>query len=64
MSVPDTRVQQVLDAICAQGCPYVNAVIEALSEGRAGADYAELDPLQRRQLLDELRAIMAVYERR
>ncbi len=60
----DPVVQQVLEAVCARGCRYVNACIEALAEGRPGSDYAGLDAAQRRRLLDELRAIMAVYEAR
>ena len=61
---PDPVVQQVVEAVCAQGCRYVNACIEALAQGRPERDYAGLDAAQRRQLLDELRAIMAVYEAR
>lgn len=64
MTVEDTAVQRVVEAICVQGCTYVNACIEALARGLPGSEYADLDPRQRRQLLEELRSLMAVYEMR
>jgi hypothetical protein len=57
------QVEQAIDVICALGCELVQAYIAALRRGETRPEYAALDAGQRAQLLDELQAIMSVYER-
>jgi len=55
--------ERALEAICGLGCDYVNRCIEALEQGQSVAEAQRLSPLQRRRLLDELRAVMGPYRR-
>ena len=57
------EVEQAIDGICALGCELVQAYIAALQRGETRPEYAALDAGQRAQLLDELQAIMSVYQR-
>ena len=58
------QVEQAIDAICALGCELVQAYIVALQRGETRPEYAALDAGQRAKLLDQLQAIMSVYEHR
>lgn len=57
----DDQVIAVLDAICNQGCDYVDSCIEILTAGGNPPQIAGLSVRQRRHLLEELQAIMSVY---
>jgi hypothetical protein len=57
----DDQVIAVLDAICNQGCDYVDSCIEILAAGGNPEQSQVLSEQQRQSLLDELQAIMAVY---
>lgn len=57
-------VEQVVDRICAQGCERTRQCIRALQETRSQPEYAHLDEACRNTLLQELQAIMAVYDDR
>lgn len=54
-------VEQLLETICARGCRSVRAFIEAMEQGTPIAELESLGPAQRAALLQELKAIMAVY---
>jgi len=58
------QVEQAIDVICALGCELVTAYIGALRRGETRPEYAALTAGQRARLLDELQAIMSVYEPR
>lgn len=58
------EVSNMVDAICALGCKHVTACIESLQMGGASREYEHLTADQRDQLLEELQAIMSVYEQR
>lgn len=62
--VSEEAVQKCVEAVCQNGCTVVRAVIAALENGVAVAELADLRPGDRRQVLEELRSIMAVYDRR
>lgn len=57
------RLQQVVDAVCAQGCARVRDCIRALQAAETLPVYAHLDSPQRDALLQELQAIMKVYDK-
>jgi hypothetical protein len=58
------QVNQCVDALCQCGCDAVRATIEAME---MGADVPQLQTLnhdEREVVLDELKAVMAVYDSR
>ena len=58
------QVNQCVDALCQCGCDAVRATIEAME---IGADIPQLQTLaseEREVVLDELKAVMAVYDAR
>ncbi len=61
----DTKqLNQCVDALCQCGCDAVRATIEAME---AGADIPQLQTLgeeERQVVLDELKAVMSVYDAR
>lgn len=63
MALTDSpEVNVLIDRLCAEGCTVVQEYILALELGTEHPAYAHLDEYQRRLLLVELRAIMAVYD--
>ncbi|RMG57523.1 MAG: hypothetical protein D6717_04555 [Gammaproteobacteria bacterium] len=60
----DERLARALEVACQAGCQSVRAEIEALGKGEVSASARELDEVLRRRFLEELRAIMAVYDSR
>lgn len=60
----DKQAIAVLDAICNQGCDFVESCIEILEAGGLPEQTCELSDQQRASLLEELQAIMAVYNER
>jgi hypothetical protein len=57
-------INQCVDAICQSGCNAVRATIAAMESGQPLPQVEQLDPEARNSVLDELRAVMAVYDRR
>lgn len=57
-------VQACVEALCDNGCEAVRATIRALRDDLPVAQTEGLSEQQRRAVLDELIAIMAVYDRR
>ena len=55
-------LQTPVEAICARGCTHVREVIRELEADRPPRELALLDADQRRRILQELQAIMAVYD--
>ncbi len=53
----------VLERICTQGCQHVLHTIDALASHQAVPELDSLPETQRREILRELEAIMAVYQR-
>lgn len=65
MSKPlDNQVIAVLDAICNQGCEFVDSCIEILAAGGNPEQTQTLSEQQRQSLLQELQSIMSVYHAR
>jgi len=56
-------INPCVEAVCRLGCDAVRATISALEAGQPVAQVQGLDAEQRRCVLEELRAIMAVYDR-
>lgn len=56
-------IQQCVEAVCQLGCDSVRRTIAALEAGQPVAQVAGLDAEQRRRVLAELKAVMAVYDR-
>lgn len=57
------EISRCIEAVCQLGCDSVRSVITELEAGRPVAATARLDAGQRRRVLAELKAIMAVYDR-
>lgn len=58
------KVNQCVEALCMTGCDAVRATIKTLEEGLTVAQTEGLDEEERRAVLNELKAIMAVYDDR
>jgi len=56
------RIEQSVENVCKKGCRSVWADIDALESGRRLPETAGLSATERRAVLEELKAIMAVYE--
>ena len=54
---------QCIDALCHCGCEVVRATITALESGAVVPQVQDLSEPERLQVLNELKAIMAVYDR-
>lgn len=57
-------VEAHVTRICELGCARVREVIALLEQGRTTPETADVGEAERQQILDELRAIMAVYDAR
>ena len=57
------QVQSSIESICALGCDRVNEIIDALERGDSIAELNALDKTDQQGVLNELKAIMAVYDR-
>ncbi len=57
-------VESCIEALCRKGCRQVNQDIAAFEAGRPPPEARDLDAAQRRRVLAELKAVMAVYGER
>jgi hypothetical protein len=62
MSQEENTVQVCVDSLCEQGCDRVNACISALQNGDDFPEVAGMSATDRQVVLEELVAIMAVYD--
>ena len=58
------QVNQCVDALCQCGCDAVRATIEAMESGAEVPQVETLNKEEREVVLDELKAVMAVYDAR
>jgi hypothetical protein len=56
------RIECCVETLCHKGCKAVWADIVALEDGRVPAETRSLSTAERRAVLAELKAIMAVYD--
>lgn len=64
MTIDDPKLSQYLDHICHQGCTAVREAIEQMEAGDNIPELASLKPAEQARVLEELKAIMAVYDSR
>jgi len=57
-------VEQCIEVLCLKGCREVLHLIGEMEQGRIPAETAHLSEAERRAVLGELKAIMAVYQRK
>jgi 4-hydroxy-3-methylbut-2-en-1-yl diphosphate synthase IspG/GcpE len=62
--VSSEQVSQCIDALCQCGCDAVRATISAMESGVEVPQVKTLSNEERRMVLDELKAVMAVYDAR
>ena len=62
MSSEPDKVELCIEALCLQGCTKVFAKIEALKKGQEIRETVSLNESERQSVLNELEAIMAVYD--
>lgn len=62
MSQQKNTVEACIDTLCEQGCSKVNACISALQNGEDFPEVAGLSVADRQVVLQQLVAIMAVYD--
>lgn len=55
-------IEQSVENLCRKGCKAVWADIDALEAGRRLPETAGLSAAERQRVIDELKAVMAVYE--
>jgi hypothetical protein len=58
---PTTTLEARVEAICARGCRQVHEDIARLEQGGELPETAGLNAGERARILDELKAVMAVY---
>jgi hypothetical protein len=58
------QVSQCVDALCQCGCDAVRATISAMESGALVPQVESLSETERERVLDELKAVMAVYDAR
>jgi hypothetical protein len=56
------RVEEAVASICDQGCRYVNAILRDDKLRRACGELQVLGADERARVLDELAAVMSVYD--
>ena len=61
--LPD-HLRTAVESICELGCERVNQIIADLESGRAVAETAEFSGSDQHRVLQELKDIMSVYDRR
>ena len=61
--LPIERVDACVEAICRKGCRAVREAIELLDRGCVVTETANLSKQEIGRVLEEIRAVMAVYER-
>lgn len=63
MNEHDQQVIQCIESLCECGCDAVRATISAMEASLPVAQTEGMDRQQQQQVLDELKAIMAVYDK-
>ncbi|MGM0593578.1 MAG: hypothetical protein ACQETD_03485 [Pseudomonadota bacterium] len=58
------QVSQCVENLCQCGCEAVRATISAIESGAAVPQVQTLSEEERRMVLNELKAVMAVYDER
>lgn len=58
------KVQDCVEALCHSGCEMVRATISAMEEGQSIAQTQGLEMDEAHLVLNELKAIMSVYDSR
>ncbi|MDD5329019.1 MAG: hypothetical protein PHX38_03380 [Sulfuricella sp.] len=58
------KIAHCVETLCQKGCKEVSRLILTLERGEPVAEVLELPPAERQAVLDELKAIMAVYDER
>lgn len=56
--------EQCIETLCLKGCKEVLYLIAEMEQGRLPQEVAHLEETERQVVLRELKAIMAVYERK
>ena len=56
------KLAQYLEVICQSGCDSVNATIQAMENNQPTSITAQLQPEEQQIVLQELKAIMSVYD--
>lgn len=58
------KISKALESICNQGCTVVNNVIDAMENGVQPDETSDLSAKERDALLEELKKIMSIYNRK
>lgn len=58
------EIARCVETLCLKGCKEVARLILALEQGESIMEIQTLGPDERQAVLDELKAIMAVYDER
>jgi len=58
-----TQIAQCVELVCQNGCREVRTTITRLESEQTVSQVDGLNAAERRQVLEELKAIMAVYDR-
>jgi len=60
----NTRLQTIVDRLCADGCQAVTQYIADIEAGRLPPALQNLEPEEQQAVLAEIKSVMAVYEQR
>ena len=63
MTEHSQKVSQRIEAVCEAGCEAVRASISTLESGNSVALTSDLSAEEQQQVLEELKTIMAVYDK-
>lgn len=64
MTINDPKLSSYLDRLCNRGCGVVRETIQQMEDGERIPELADLSHNEQQHLLQELKAIMAVYDAR
>ncbi|MCW8923649.1 MAG: hypothetical protein OQK69_08485 [Gammaproteobacteria bacterium] len=64
MPLNNEKLRPIIEHICAAGCERVNEVIEILEHQQCIEETRGLDKQENKLILQELKAVMAVYDKK
>ncbi len=56
------KVNNKIEALCAQGCTQVNQLLEDAKKGKNITELAEFNDSESKQIIGELTQIMSIYD--
>ena len=59
---PDNKLSEKIETLCESGCTKINLLLEKAAQGIESEELKDFTPSESKQIVDELKKIMAVYK--